>query len=66
MRDFKTIKAWQRAHALGVSVHRLARGFSRAGHSHLRSQLMRAADSISTNIVEECGAATNKELARYL
>ena len=66
MRDFKRIKAWQRAHALGITVHRLTAGFSRAGHAHLRSQLTRAADSIAANIVEGCGAATRKELARYL
>ena len=66
MRDFKGIKAWHRAHALGIAVHRLSAGFSRTGHAHLRSQLTRAADSIAANIVEGCGAATRKELARYL
>lgn len=30
------------------------------------SQLTRAAGSISTNIVEGCGAPSNKEFARYL
>jgi four helix bundle protein len=66
MRDFKHIKAWHRAHALGIAIHRLTDGFSRAGHAHLRSQLTRAADSIAANIVEGCGAATRKELARFL
>jgi len=66
MRDFKRIKAWKRAHALGIAIHRLSAGFPRAGHAHLRSQLTRAADSIATNIVEGCGAATRKELARFL
>jgi four helix bundle protein len=66
MQDFKTIKAWRRGLTLAIAVHGLARAFSRKGHAHLRSQLTRAADSISTNIVEGCGAASNKEFARYL
>jgi four helix bundle protein len=32
----------------------------------VRSQLTRAADSIASNIVEGCGAATDKEFARFL
>ncbi|MDB4874632.1 MAG: four helix bundle protein [Gemmatimonadetes bacterium] len=66
MQDFKQIVAWQRAHAMSIALHRAARGFSRAGHASLRSQLTRAAESIASNIVEGCGAATNKEFARFL
>jgi four helix bundle protein len=66
MQDFKHIRAWQRAHALAIAIHKQTRHFSRMGHSHLRSQLTRAADSIASNIVEGCGAATNKEFARFL
>jgi four helix bundle protein len=66
MRDFRKIRAWQRAHALAIALHRLSRGFTRAGHARLRAQLTNAADSIAENIVEGCGAATNKEFARFL
>jgi four helix bundle protein len=66
MQDFKRIMAWQRAHALAIELHKLARNFSRAGHGNLRAQLTRAADSIATNIVEGCGASTKKELGRFL
>ena len=66
MQDFKHMQAWRRAHALAIALHRLARGFSRAGYANLRGQLTRAADSISANIVEGCGAATKKEFARFL
>ena len=66
MQDYRRIVAWQRAHALSIAVDKLARAFSRAGHAGLRSQLTRAADSIPTNIVEGCGATTNKEFARFL
>jgi four helix bundle protein len=66
MQDFKHIEAWQRAHALAISIDKLTRGFTRAGYAHLRSQLTKAADSISETIVEGCGADTNKEFARFL
>ena len=66
MQDFKHIRAWQRAHALAIALHKLTRGFTRQGYANLRSQLTRAADSIGAAIIEGCGAATNKEFARYL
>ena len=64
MQDFKHIRAWQRAHALSIALHKLADSFG--GHAHLKTQLTRAADSIASNIVEGCGADTNKEFARFL
>lgn len=66
MQDYRRIIAWQRAHALSIAVHKIARDFSRAGHANLRSQLTRAADSVPANVVEGCGASSQKELARFL
>ena len=66
MQDFRHIRAWQRAHALAIAIHKLARGFSRLGYGNLRSQLTRSADSIGATIIEGCGAETNKEFARFL
>src|SRR4051812_7805663 len=66
MRDFRHIRAWQRAHALSIALHRLARDFGRKGHGKLRAQLTASVHSIATNIVEGCGAATHKEFARFL
>ena len=66
MRDFRHIRAWQRAHALSIALHRLARDFGRKGHGKLRAQLTSSVHSIATNIVEGCGAATHKEFARFL
>ena len=66
MQDFKHILAWQRAHALAIALHKETRHFGRAGYVRLRAQLTNAADSVGGTIVEGCGAATNKEFARYL
>jgi four helix bundle protein len=66
MRHFRHIRAWQRAHALSIALHRLARDFGRKGHAKLCAQLTSSAHSIPTNIVEGCGAVTHREFARYL
>jgi four helix bundle protein len=66
MQDFRHIKAWQRAHALAIALHKRARTFSRLGYSRLRAQLTGAADSIGDTIMEGAGAATAKEFARFL
>ncbi|HEY4219001.1 MAG TPA: four helix bundle protein [Gemmatimonadaceae bacterium] len=66
MQNYHHIVAWQRAHALSIAVHHLAKGFTRAGFGNLRSQLTRAADSVPATIVEGCGASTIREFARFL
>jgi four helix bundle protein len=66
MQDFRRQAVWHRAHAFNLEVQRVIRSFPRVGYAELKSQLLRAADSIPSNIVEGCGAATRKELARYL
>ena len=66
MQDFRRIKAWQRAHALAVALHKRTRNFSRLGYSRLRAQLTGAADSIGDTIMEGAGAATLREFARFL
>ena len=53
MRDFKRIKAWQRAHALSIALHKRTKRFAAAGYARLRAQLTGAADSIKDNIAEE-------------
>jgi four helix bundle protein len=66
MQDFRQLLVWQRAHALTLAIKQVVRTFPRSGYSDLKSQILRATDSIVSNIVEGCGAATRKEFARYL
>ena len=66
MQNFHNLRVWNEANGLAIAVKRLATGFSKADHGSLRSQMVRAAESIADNIAEGCGAATNAEFARYL
>ena len=66
MQDFQKLLVWQRASALSLRIDVLLRQFPRREYVSLRAQLSRAADSIPANIVEGCGAATQREFARYL
>ena len=65
-RDFRKIKAWQRAHALTLQVYRVTSGFPGDERFGLVSQMRRACASIATNVAEGCGRDTNKELARFI
>jgi four helix bundle protein len=64
--DYHRLEIWRRAHALGITVHDVARGLRGSGFATLRSQLTRAADSVAANIVEGAGAASAREFARFL
>jgi four helix bundle protein len=66
MQDYHGIRAWKKAHALAINIHRLTRTFPRTGYASLKDQIMRSAESIALTIVEGAGAATAKEFARFL
>lgn len=66
MQDFRRLRVWQHAHEFLVDIKAVVRTFPKSVNRETRSQLIRAADSIASNIVEGCGAATPKEFARYL
>jgi four helix bundle protein len=64
--DFTKLKVWVKAHAMAVHAHRVATAV-RPGHlGSLRNQLVRAAMSIPTNIVEGSGQRSSREFARFL
>jgi four helix bundle protein len=66
VRDFKTVKVWERAHELALSVYRITRGFPREEIYGLTSQMRRAASSIPANIAEGFGRSGNGDLHRFL
>ena len=65
MQDYHQLHVWERAHAFAIAVRRTADQFP-PGYSELRSQIIRAAESIPSNLVEGCGAATRREFARFV
>jgi four helix bundle protein len=64
--DFKRLKVWRKAHSLALSVRRVATTIRGSDNASLRNQLIRAAMSIPTNIVEGTGQKTGKEFARFI
>jgi four helix bundle protein len=66
MADFKKLLVWQKAHALTLAVHHVTSRMRGAQHAALRNQMMRAAMSISANIVEGRGQKSDREFARFL
>ena len=66
MQDFKRLDSWRKAHALYLNVQSAISCMPKSAHSSLKSQMLRAADSIPTNIVEGAAASSRKEFARFL
>jgi four helix bundle protein len=66
MSDFRKLFVWHKAHALAVRVHRVAGGIRGPRNLSLRSQMVRAAMSIPTNIVEGSGQESRREFGRFL
>ena len=55
----------ERRHAFALNARRLSRGWPRE-YASLRAQLVRASESIPTNIVEGCARTSQKEFAHFL
>jgi four helix bundle protein len=66
MQSFRRLDVWKRAHAHALNIRKATRAFPRRGYTSLKSQIIDAAESVPFNIVEGCGADSNKEFARYL
>ncbi len=66
MRDYRKLNVWHAADANVLDLRKTTNRFPRTGYATLKRQLIGAAESIVLNIVEGCGSATQKELARFL
>lgn len=66
MPDFRRLKIWQKSHALAVETHRIAGKMRRVAPSSLKNQLIRAAMSVPTNIVEGREQTSEAEFSRFL
>jgi len=64
--DFKKLDVWRKGHALVLNVQRTTARMRKGEIAALRGQMMRAAMSIPTNIVEGNGQESKKEFVRFL
>ena len=65
MKDFRTLKVWERAHVVTLAVYKITEQFPKQELYSLTNQIQRAAVSIPANIAEGCGKDSDAELKRY-
>lgn len=65
MKDFRSLKVWEKAHALTLSIYKSTEAFPKQELYALTNQIQRAAVSIPANIAEGCGKDSDLELKRY-
>ena len=65
MKDFRTLKVWEKAHALTLAIYKVTEKFPKQEMYALTNQIQRAAVSVPTNIAEGCGEDSDAELKRY-
>ncbi len=66
MRDFKSLKVWQKGIKLVVEVYKSSKNFPSEELYGLTSQMRRSAISIPSNIAEGSGRNSDKEFHRFL
>jgi four helix bundle protein len=66
MQNFRRLRVSNRAQALATLIRKQVGSFPAKGFGDLRSQMVRAAESIFFNIAEGCGSSSPREFARFL
>jgi four helix bundle protein len=66
VKDFRTLKVWEKAHELALAVYSETRTFPREELYGLVIQIRRAAFSVPSNIAEGCGRGSDADFARCL
>lgn len=66
MGDFKNLEVWRKSHSLALSIYDLSGQLRGKADFSLRSQLLRSAMSIPSNIVEGSAKRNDKEFIRFL
>ena len=65
MKDFRTLKVWEKTHALTLSIYKATENFPKQEMYALTNQIQQAAVSIPANIAEGCGKDSDAEHKRY-
>ena len=66
MSDFRKLEVWRTSHALALNVHAAVKKIRGADYLSLRNQMLRAAMSIPTNLIEGVGQKSAREFARFI
>ena len=66
MSDFRKLDVWRMSHALVLNVHSAVKQIRGTDYASLRSQMLRAAMSIPTNLVEGVGQKSGREFGRFI
>lgn len=66
MQDYRKLRVHGKAHGLMLAVKRATLRFPQRGYGDLARQMTSAAESIPFNIVEGCGASSQRDFARFL
>ena len=64
--SYRNLIAWQKAMSFSKVVYAMIRAFPPEERYALADQIRRAVVSISSNIAEGCGRATNRDYAHFL
>ena len=64
--NYKDLIVWQKSHKAALDAIKVALKIRSADFSTLRRQIIGAACSVPTNIVEGCGQESRKEFRRFL
>src|SRR3989442_1953356 len=65
MKDFRSLKVWEKAHQLALALYTVTASFPRQEAYGLASQIRRAASSIPSNIAEGCCPQGDPEMAPF-
>jgi four helix bundle protein len=63
--SFEKLEVWQRARELKVKIYETTRGFPKEELFGLTSQIRRSSGSITANLAEGAGRATDKDKAYF-
>jgi len=66
LHGFHKLDVWKKAHALALTAQRVAAKTRGPGSAPLRNQLVRAAISVPSNIVEGSSKSSDAEFARFV
>ena len=66
MKDFRSLKVWEKSHSLTLQIYQLTESFPKREMFGVTSQLRRASASIAANIAEACGRLGKGDFSRFL